>query len=104
METHWNQKVAANRGKTWRTNILSGRLKAARNPTHIRLARIKQSKSQGNVAENIGLTYATYGAIESGRRQVKEDRAKAISELLNLKFTKAFTKVEDGKFVARKEN
>ena len=103
METHWNQKVAANRGKSWRSNILSGRLEASRNPSFIRLARIKQAKSQGELAKAIQLTYATYGAIESGHRKVREDRAKAIADLLGLKMNRAFVKVEGGKFIARKE-
>jgi len=100
---HWNQKVAANRGKSWRNALLSGRLEAARNPSAIRLARIKKSLSQAEVAKSISLTYATYGAIESGRRPVKEDRAKKISDILGLNFKRAFTIMGEGKYVARKE-
>lgn len=100
---HWNQKVAANRGESWRSALLTGRLEASMNPTKIRLERIKQKKSQTDIAKKLGLTYATYGAIEGGRRQVREERAKEIAELLGLKFKSAFATMEDGKFIARKE-
>lgn len=100
---HWNQKVAANRGKKWRSALLSGRLEASARPSAIRIARINQTKSQTDVADKLGLTYATYGAIESGRRQVKEDRAKQIVELLGLTMKKAFTSLKGGKFIARKD-
>ena len=100
---HWNQKVAANRGKSWRSALLSGRLEASRNPTVIRLARIKADKTQTDVANSIELTYATYGAIESGRRPVKEDRARKIAEILGLNFKRAFAAHDSGKYLARKE-
>lgn len=99
---HWNQKVAANRGKSWRNSLLSGRLEANLRPSAIRLARIKKTLSQSDVAKSLSLTYATYGAIETGKRTVKEERARKISELLGLNFKKAFTSIGEGKFVASK--
>lgn len=100
---HWNQKVAANRGEKWKSALLTGRLETSMNPTVLRIERIKQRKSQSDIAKKLGLTYATYGAIEGGRRQVKEDRAKEIADLLGLKLKRAFATMEDGKFLARKE-
>lgn len=100
---HWNQKVAANRGKSWKKALLSGRLDASRNPTKIRLARVKKSLSQTDVATSLGLTYATYGSIETGKRPVQEERAAQISELLGLKVSIAFAPYKEGKLIARKE-
>lgn len=99
---HWNKKVAANRGKAWRNSLFSGRLNAAQNPSAVRLARIKRCLSQTEVAKTLSLTYATYGAIESGKRPVKEDRAKKISDLLGLNFKKAFTIMGEGKYIANR--
>jgi len=100
---HWNQKVAANRGKSWRNALISGRLTAAQNPSAIRIARVKKYLSQSEVATSLSLTYATYGAIESGKRAVKEERAKKISDLLGLSFKKAFVTMGEGKFIAGRE-
>lgn len=99
---HWNQKVAANRGKAWKEKLLAGRFEAARNPTTIRLARVKKLLSQTEVAKTLEMTYATYGAIESGRRPVKEDRAKRIAQLLGVGLKSAFTSLGEGKFLAKK--
>jgi len=106
---HWNQKVAAARGKKWRSSILAGRLEVSRNPTHLRLARVKQSKNQTDVAKELGLTYATYGAIENGHRPVTSERAKQISTYLGVPMKRAFENVRDdnpkmeGKMIARKD-
>lgn len=101
---HWNRKVAASRGKNWKSSILSGRLDASRNPTSIRLARIKKALSQTEVADSLGLTYATYGAIESGRRKVKLERAKRIAELLGMSLKNSFAGAGNDKYLARKDS
>lgn len=79
---------------------MTGRLNAITNPTQIRLARIKKGLTQTDVAKEIGLTYATYGAIEAGRRKMKEERAKRISDLLGLNIRRAFVTLDSGKLVA----
>jgi len=99
---HWNQKVSANRGKTWKSKLLSGRLEVQMNPTKLRLARIKKGLTQTDVAKTLGLTYATYGAIEAGRRAVKNDRANKITGLLGVALKHAFTENKAGKLVAKK--
>lgn len=100
---HWNQRVAANRGKAWKEKLLAGRFEAARNPTAIRLARVKKLLSQTELAKTLNITYATYGAIEAGKRPAKEDRAKKIAQLLGLSLKSAFTSMGEGKFLARKD-
>lgn len=106
---HWNQRVAAARGKKWKSSILSGRLEVLRNPTHLRTARVKQSKNQTDVAKELGLTYATYGAIENGHRPVTQERAKQIAIYLGVSTKRAFEPVKDkslkmeGKLIARKD-
>src|SRR5690606_20752776 len=96
-------------GKKWKTALLSGRLEAMRNPTHLRLARVKQAKSQSAVAEEVGLTYATYGAIENGNRAVPAERAKEIANCLGITVKRGFEAVKtgslkmQGKMIARKD-
>lgn len=87
---HWNQKVAQNRGKDWKKKLLTGRLEAQKNPTKLKLARVKRGLSQGIVAQEIGVTYATYGAIENAHRPVTEERAKRIAQQLGVSFSNAF--------------
>lgn len=102
---HWNQKVAQNRGKDWKKKLLTGRLQAQTNPTRLKLARVKKGLSQGSVAKEIGVTYATYGAIENAHRPVSEERAKKIAQQLGVSFSGAFLeKIVKGdlKYIAKR--
>lgn len=96
---HWNKKVARNRGEAWRKNLVSGRFKILNNPTTIRIKRMKKGLTQGAIASSLGLTYTTYGAIETGTRPVKQERAIAIAKQLKISLDKAFRQDGD-KFVA----
>jgi len=91
---HWNQKVAKNRGLEWRKKLLFGRLDVQRNPTHLRLKRIKKNKTQIELASQIGMSYTTYGAVESGRRPVAKPKAERIAKVLGLSFEKVFKPTE----------
>lgn len=100
---HWNQKVSQNRGDKWKKNLIVGRLNAQKNPTNIRLARVKQGKTQGEMAKLLGVTYSTYGAIESGTRLVRDDRAERIATILSLSPSKAFQKAKlEGRYKAKR--
>lgn len=100
---HWNQKVSQNRGEKWKKSLIVGRLNAQKNPTNIRLARVKLGKTQGEMANLIGVTYSTYGAIESGSRLVRDDRATKIAEILKLSTTRAFQKAKlEGRYKAKR--
>lgn len=96
-----NRKVASLRGESWRESILLGRHEAARYPTHLRLVRLKKSMSQEQIAEAIGVSLATYGGIERGKRHVYQDRAEKLSKYLHLPVSKLFYQKGDI-FLARK--
>lgn len=103
---HWNQKVAKSRGKEWNKKLMAGKLEARINPTNLRLSRVKKGLTQTNIADDLKVTYATYGAYENGKRAVKLSLANEISNKLNEDFKKLFTphkKLKD-KFVARRSN
>lgn len=100
MKPHWNKKVAANRGSEWRQKLLAGRLDIQMNPSNIRLKRIKSNKTQIELAESVGISHATYGAIESGRRMVKADKAEKIAKALGIVLNKAFKAKTKNKFEA----
>lgn len=90
-KSHWNQKVAKNRGLEWRKKLLAGRLDVQMNPTQLRLKRIKKNKTQIELASQIGMSYTTYGAVESGRRPVAKAKAEKIAKALGIAFDTAFS-------------
>lgn len=75
------------------------------NPTFIRLRRIKRNRTQVEIATEIGISYTTYGAVESGRRPVSEDTAQKIAKALGVSFDKAFevSTIGKGRYQAKKE-
>ncbi len=79
---HWNKKVAKNRGIEWNKKLVQGRLEARINPTIMRIFRVEKGLSQTKLASELGMTYATYGAIEAGKRAVKKEIADKISSVL----------------------
>jgi len=101
-DSHWNQKVAKNRGPKWRKNLLSGRLEIQMNPTPIRLKRISRDVTQRDIAKKLGVTYTTYGAIEAGRRTVRKEIAEKICKILDLSLNSVFasTKSKSGRLKA----
>lgn len=101
---HWNLKVAKSRGKEWNKKLMAGKLEARINPTNLRLCRVKRGITQTTLADQLNLTYATYGAYENGKRAIKESVANEISSKLNVSFKKLFAPHEKlkSKFVARR--
>lgn len=95
--THWNQKVANNRGLEWRKKLLAGRLDIQMNPTHLRLKRIKKNKTQMELAALSGMSNTTYGAVESGRRPVVKEKGEKIAKALGVAFDTAFEQVKNHK-------
>ena len=96
-KTHWNQKVAKNRGLEWRKKLLAGRLDVQMNPTHIRLKRIKRNKTQTELAALSGMSNTTYGAVESGRRPIAKEKGEKIAKVLGLTFDSVFTPSKNNK-------
>lgn len=97
---HHNQKVAKNRTDKWKSNLIKGRLEAMKSPTQLKIIRVGLGLSQKEVADQVGVTPATYGAIEVRKRLVKPDNAKKISKVLKAKETTLFKKKDEGKFLA----
>jgi len=101
---HWNKKVAKKRGEGWRKSLIAGRFDAQRNPTKIRELRCKRNMRQQDVAEKMGMSYATYGAVENARRQTREDVVSDILKLFKIpekKKNSYFKKISERKYVAR---
>jgi len=98
----WNDKVSQKRGAEWRAKLVHGRLDAAMNPTKLKLKRVAKNLSQEEVAEKLGLSLTTYGAIERGRRPVKFDLANELAKVLKSKKADILTKTPKGKFLAKK--
>ncbi len=104
-EAHWNKKVAKNRGLEWRKSLLQGRLDVNMHPSVVRLKRIKLNLTQIDMATEVGISYTTYGAVESGRRPVQKLCAEKIAKVLKLSFDKSFepSKIGKNRFQARRE-
>ena len=96
----WHRKIAANRGESWKKNVMAGRMEAMLNPSNIRLARIQKSILQSTIAQKLGMSESAFGAIERGRQKVKFEVAELISEILKLPIKKLFTPVGKEKYVA----
>lgn len=97
----WNGKVAKSRGDGWKKSLVAGKLKAKMNPTSLQTVRARKSIPQIDVAQGLGLSLSTYGAIERSRRLVKEDIAKKIAGYFGKSPKQLFKSVRKGKFVAK---
>jgi len=97
---HPNTKVAAVRGKSWRTKLMSGKLEAHMNPTKLRITRLEKQINQIALAKKIGLSTATYGSIERGKRAVSIDRANKIAKNLGGKVESLFSLTDKKKMLA----
>jgi DNA-binding XRE family transcriptional regulator len=101
-EITWNDKVSRRRGIEWRKNLVKGRLDASLHPTKLKLVRVKASLSQLDVANKVGLSLGTYGAIERSKRTLTYETARKISKLLNTPLEVIFKDNNKGKLVAQK--
>ena len=98
--SNWHKKIAANRGLKWRKNIALGRRDAQLNPSNIRLQRLKIGVQQEDIAKQLKISESTFGSIERGKRLVKLDVAKQISQRLKLPLNKLFKSKSKNKYVA----
>lgn len=94
-EINWNYKVSANRGPAWKKKLVAGRLDAVLNPTKLREKRVRLQLSQDALATKLGLSLATFGSIERGKRRVRREMADKIAKVLKVKKADIFA--EDGK-------
>lgn len=69
---------------------MAGRLASQMSPTKLRMARLKASLSQLQIANEIGVPVSTYCAIEKGHRSVAGETALKIAALVRLKVPALF--------------
>lgn len=97
-----NRKVANNRGTAWRSKLVGGRLDSEMRPTVLKIRRAQKLVSQDQLADDLGVSLSTYGAIERGRRSVTKETAAKLSSLLGASVSTLFTSALRGKYVAMK--
>jgi DNA-binding XRE family transcriptional regulator len=96
-----NRKISKNRGKQWKENLVAGRIDAELHPTKLKLARLKKLLSQGKVAEILGISLATYGAVERGKRAISKKNLVQLMNIFKVPVKELFSQAED-KFMALK--
>lgn len=96
-----NKKVAQNRGESWRKNLIKGKADAAFHPSLIKLKRVEQGLSQAKIAKELGVSLATYGAIERSKISVKKAMASLMAAIFKVDVLKIFKK-EGEKYIAIK--
>lgn len=97
----WNKKVAASRGESWKKALVEGKLKAKMNPTKLQLARANKQIPQIKAATDLGVSLATYGAIERARRPVSKATAKKVSSYFGKSEKSFFKPYAKGRLVAK---
>jgi DNA-binding XRE family transcriptional regulator len=94
-----NQKIAKNRGYNWHKKLIEGRIDAELHPTKLKLSRIRRLVSQETVAQKLGISLATYGAIERARRPTSQKTATSICAVLKFPLNEIF-RLKDSKYIA----
>lgn len=95
-----NKKVAKKRGKNWRNKLVLGKREAKLKPSNLYLERTKTGLSQSDIADSMGVSLATYGAIERGKRTAKIVLMKEIADKFNMKYCDLFKLAKNGKGLA----
>lgn len=97
----WNKEVAAKRGKDWTKKMVEGKLAHQLKPSALRLARLKASLNQEEVAKKNDLSSSTYGEVERGKRRVRPELADRIAKSVGKKTLDLFEK-KGLKYVAKR--
>lgn len=95
-----NRKIAANRGAEWRSKLVGGKLDSVLHPTHLKLKRAQKLISQDQLANELGVSLSTYGAIERGRRAITKETASKLCSILSASISSLFQPGQQGKYVA----
>lgn len=95
-----NRKIAANRGNSWRSKLVEGKLDSSLHPTNLKLKRVQKGVSQDRLAHELSVSLSTYGAIERGRRSASEETAQRLAMVLSASVKSLFAQVQPGKYVA----
>jgi DNA-binding XRE family transcriptional regulator len=82
---HFNNKVAANRGAEWVTNIKKGKMESRANPSKLSEIRVGKGLRQIDIAQRLQMSLPTYCAVERGKRLIKDIMAKHIAAELGVK-------------------
>ena len=91
-----NRKIAKRRGKTWRNKLVKGKREAKLKPSNLYLLRTEQGFSQSDIANSLGISLATYGAIERGKRPAKLGIMKELSDKFEASYKDLFTLSKTG--------
>jgi DNA-binding XRE family transcriptional regulator len=102
--TKGNQKIAAKRGEEWRKKLVAGKMEARLYPSNLMVARAKRNLTQTSIAQRIGVSLATYGAIERGHRGVRPETAEVIAATIQAPLKSLFRKSSVGKMLAIQAN
>lgn len=95
-----NRKIAKGRGPAWKKALVAGRLEAQLKPTTLRVLRVKKSINQTVLAQKIGVSTASFGSIERGKRAVSKERASLIAKELGTTTGKLFGGKNEKKLLA----
>lgn len=79
---------------------MAGKLEAQTKPTRLRLIRLERQINQISLAKRVGLSTATYGSIERGKRPVSVDRARKIAQNLGGQLNTLFSSISAKKMLA----
>lgn len=99
--TEGNRKIAKIR-KNFGKAVFNGKIMANLRPSKLKMARLNSGLTQMDICRKLDLRQATYAAIETGKRNSDQDRASAISELVNKNLEDLFDNI-DGKYRVKRQ-
>lgn len=76
--------VAKKRGEKWKKALKLGRKAVKEKPSSLRKARAKKELTSEEISKKLGLKRSSYQEIETGRRMVKPEVAKAVANILKV--------------------
>jgi DNA-binding XRE family transcriptional regulator len=95
-----NKLVSKKRGAEWKAKLIQGKKDALVNPTKLKVTRANKAVSQRELAKAIGVSLATFGGIERGKRTTSKEAAAKIASKLKLPVGKLFKANEKERYVA----
>jgi len=95
-----NKIVAKKRGAEWKAKLIKGKKDALVNPTKLKVRRASIAISQRDLAKTIGVSLATFGGIERGKRTTSKEAALKIAQKLKVAVNKLFKANEKERMIA----
>lgn len=98
-----NTKVAQNRGKNWRKNLMTSKLRGIEKPSLLKQRRVNAGLSQEVFIKRVRfpLSIQSFSRVEQKNRSVSEKEAKRMASQLKVPFSRVFTRVADNSYMAR---